>query len=226
MFDIIDSETCFSKDIGPYHMIKGEFDVCERYFCAKAEITESSSEAQPLNKKRKKKNTKAPSVAEIETQKRHEELRPQLVSCLESIQEVWPNKWKEIKVPSAATTKETVEKDTIDFPSIQTMVETAHGKFSNNFQTDNEDEQRDAPAEFILSDDITKDLDLFSIFNLVCINAEKKRLKLLQITPSCQYLIPPKSTFLMGSIANSTKQLGSYGMPKHIQNRIISLIIY
>jgi hypothetical protein len=202
MFGIIDSEKCFSQDISPYYLIKGEFDVCEPYFRAKVE---SAAESPPKRRKKNNKNTKPPSVADIETQKRHQELRPQLISCIKSLNKVWPDRWKDIKLPR---TIKTVEAETIDFPSIQAMVETAHGRFNNI----NDEEQEEA-AQFTFSDYTTKELDLFSIFNLVCINAENK-LKLLQITPSCQYLIPPKSTFLMGSIANSAKQLGSYGKKK------------
>lgn len=186
MFDIIDSEKCFSRDLSPYSLIIGEFDVCEPYFSAKKDSTE------PV-KKRKKTNT--PSVCDIETQKRHEELRPHLISCLEKIQTVWP--FKDIKIPR---TFKAVESETIDFPSMQAMVETARIKFSSS-----EDAE-----ELELSGPVTTDIDLFGVFNLVCIN-NQDMLNLLAITPACQYIIPPKSSFIMGSIANSAAQLGSYG---------------
>lgn len=192
MFDIVDSEQAFSKDIAPYTLIEGEFDVCEPYFRVKKESTEPA-------KKRKKTVPNPPSRADLETQKRHEGLRPHLVSCLEGIETIWPTTWKEIKSPRIV---DTVETESIDFPSMQAMVETARGKFSY-------EEEEDA-VEYELSEPITTDLDVFSIFNLVCINSENS-LKLLQITPTCQYIIPPKSSFLMGSIADSLSQLGNYG---------------
>lgn len=197
MFDIIDSEACFSKAIAPYRLIKGEFDVCEPYFRAKKEDT-------PTPKKRRKKNTtaKAPSVTDIETQKRHEELRPLLMSCIEQLETIWPQRWKDIKEASPREGGDKTE--TIYFPSIQSMVETAQGKFN---YADAEEET--VVKEHNLTSFITKDLDLFSIFNVMCTNAEDK-LKLLEMTPTCQYIIPPKSAFLMGSIQNSAKQLGSY----------------
>ncbi|GAA5810000.1 hypothetical protein MFLAVUS_003415 [Mucor flavus] len=194
MLDIIDSEKCFSRDIEPYTLIEGEFDVCEPYFRPKKESTEPP-------KKRKKTVPKAPSVADVETQKRHEEIRPNLALCLEQIESIWPESWKQIKSPR---TINGVEAETIDFPSIQTMVEMARGKFGQNDDDDDEDS-----AEYNLSATVITDLDMFSIFNLICINAEST-LKLLQITPACQYIIPPKSSFLMGSIADSLSQLGNY----------------
>lgn len=198
MFDIIDSEACFSKAIAPYRLIKGEFDLCEPYFRAKKEDA-------PAPKKRRKKNTaaKAPSVTDIETQKRHEQLMPMLMSCMEQLERLWPQRWKDIKEPSPREGGDKTE--TIYFPSIQSMVETAQGKFN---YADAEEET--VVKEHHLTSFITKELDLFSIFNIMCINAEDK-LKLLEITPTCQYIIPPKSSFLMGSIQNSAKQLGSYG---------------
>lgn len=200
MLDIIDSEKCFSRDIEPYTLIEGEFDVCEPYFRPKKESTEPP-------KKRKKTVPKAPSVADVETQKRHEEIRPNLALCLEQIESIWPESWKQIKSPR---TINGVEAETIDFPSIQTMVEMARGKFGQNDDDDDEDS-----AEYNLSATVITDLDMFSIFNLICINAEST-LKLLQITPACQYIIPPKSSFLMGSIADSLSQLGNYG---NVSNR-------
>lgn len=196
MFDIVDSEACFSKAISPYRLIEGEFDVCEPYFKAKKDLPEDAP------KKRRKKNntTKTPSVTDIETQKRHEELRPLLMSCIEQLKAVWPTRWKDVKEPTPRN--EANKTETIYFPSIQSMVETAQGKF--NYADE------EGVKEFSLTSFITKELDLFSIFNVVCINDEDK-LKLLEITPTCQYIIPPKSSFLMGSIANSAQQLGSYG---------------
>lgn len=209
MFDIIDSEKCFEKDISPFKLIKGEFDVCERYFTAKKEDLDA-----PPVKKRKKKNPKSLSVTDVETQKRHEELRPQLLTCIEHFTKIWPDYWKCIKKP---TTKDQsiVENETIDFPSIQAMVETAQGKFNT----------MEEEKVYELSNYITKDLDLFSIFNIMCVNAEDK-LKLLEITPTSQYIIPPKSKFLMGSIENSTQQLGSYGRITVKSDILSGLLMY
>lgn len=186
MFDIIDSEKCFSRDISPYSLVIGEFDVCEPYFSPKKASVEPA-------KKRKKPNT--PSICDIDTQTRHEELRPHLISCLEKLQAVWP--FSDIKKPR---TIKTVESETIDFPSMQAMVETARIKFSSNEDAD----------ELELTDPVTTGIDLFGVFNLVCIN-NQDILSLLTITPNCQYIIPPKSSFLMGSIANTASQLGNYG---------------
>jgi hypothetical protein len=84
------------------------------------------------------------------------------------------------------------------------MVETAQNKFT-------EAEEDQEPNQFKFDSYLTKDLDIFSIFNLVCINESLEETKLLHITPEATYLIPPRSTFLMGSINNSSNQLGSYG---------------
>src|SRR6478735_1541471 len=56
-FDIIDAEQCFSKDLTPYHLIQGEFNLLKPYFYANQESP----------KKKKRKTT--PSKADIETAK-------------------------------------------------------------------------------------------------------------------------------------------------------------
>lgn len=186
MFDIIDSEKCFSQNIAPYSLTIGEFDVCEPYFSAKKPTTEPA-------KKRKKANT--PSNCDVETQKRHEELRPHLIACLEDLLKVWT--FSKIREPRSV---KTVELETIDFPAMQAMVEKARIKFCSDEDAD----------EYELSGPVTTEIDLFGVFNLICIN-NQHTLNLLRITPDCQYIIPPKSSFLMGSIENSAKQLGNYG---------------
>ena len=197
MFDIIDAEKCFSKNIAPFTFRKGEYDSCEPYFRAKKELPATA----PAPKKRKK-NTAEPSVTDIETEKRHEELRSHLTACLEQLDACWPAHWENTKGLEKASNLET---ETIDFPSIQAMVETAHGKFD----TPTEDEEDDTVAEFELSDPVTMELDIFSVFNTMIINRENET-KLLEMTPTCQYLIPPKSEFLMGSLKSSIRQLGTY----------------
>lgn len=202
MFEIIDSEKSFSNGISPYSLIEGEFDVCQPYFRAKKEETPDA----PVSKKRKK-NNRNPSNADLDTKKRHQELRPQLISCLEQLPEKWPTNWK-MKTSPTVIQPDAGNTQAVDFPSIQQMVETARDKFS--FETSQDDENDISVPEFEFNLQDTKELDIFSIFNMVCINKSLTDVKLLQFTPSATYLIPPKSTFLMGSMENSLKQLGSY----------------
>ncbi|KAL7315253.1 hypothetical protein PS15m_006724 [Mucor circinelloides] len=204
IFDIIDSEQDFSKGISPYRLIKGEFDVCQPYFRAKKEESLDS----PVTKKQKKNKPKNPSNADLDTQKRHQELRPQLALCLEQLPERWPDEWKAKTTPTIIDPSADDESQAVDFPSIQQMVETAQDKFSFNTPPD-KDNDLHAP-EFELTLAVTVDVDIFSIFNTVYINKSLTDVKLLQFTPSATYLIPPKSSFLMGSMQNSLDQLGSH----------------
>ncbi|KAI8086880.1 MT-A70-domain-containing protein [Gilbertella persicaria] len=89
------------------------------------------------------------------------------------------------------------------------MVEMAHQKFSYQ-------EQEQEVRSFEFTCDVTKDLDLFSVFDLICINKSMNEVKLLQITPAAVYLIPPKSTYLMGSMTSSLNQLGTYAQVQSI----------
>lgn len=184
-FDIIDAEQCFSKDMNPYTLIPGEFNVFEPYF----------QERQGTPKKRQR---KSPSITDVETEKRHEELRPLLTDCIDKLQAVWPKREQKSTEPKEI-------KNEIDFPSIQSMVESAHNRF-----TSQHDERIELPEE---SDDDTayRDLDIFSVFNKICINSAQ-RLKQIEITPSAKYLIPPRSSFIMGSMTDgSLQQLSDYG---------------
>ncbi|GAN02420.1 methyltransferase-like protein 4 [Mucor ambiguus] len=204
MFDIIDSEKGFSKGITPYRLIQGEFDVCQPYFRAKKEEKLDA----PVAKKRRKNKPKNPSNADVDTQKRHQELRPQLIACLEQLPEKWPAEWKARITPTIIASSVDNEAQAVDFPSIQQMVETAQDKFSFNTSLD-ADNERHVP-EFELKLPITTEIDIFSIFNTVYINRSLTDVKLLQFTPSATYLIPPKSSFLMGSMQNSLDQLGAH----------------
>lgn len=201
MFDIIDSEKGFSKGISPYKLIQGEFDVCQPYFRAKKEETLDV----PATKRRRKNKPKNPSNADLDTQKRHQELRPQLVACLEQLPEKWPDEWKAKTTPTVIADDES---QAVDFPSIQQMVETAQDKFSFDTSPDNDDDIH-VPA-FELELPITTEIDLFSIFNTVYVNTSLTDVKLLQFTPSATYLIPPRASFLMGSMQNSLDQLGAH----------------
>ncbi|CEP17883.1 hypothetical protein [Parasitella parasitica] len=201
MFEIIDSEKSFSSGIPPYRLIKGEFDVFQPYFRVRKE--EQPVDA-PAAKRRKKNKSKNPSNADFNTEKRHQELRPLLISCLEQLPNVWPIAWKMKATPTAATITENAQ--AIDFPSIQQMVETAQNKFS--LKACEDDDVNVPEFEFVLP--VTKELDIFSVFNVVCMNKSLTDVKLLQLTPSATYLIPPKSSFLMGSMQNSLDQLGAY----------------
>lgn len=205
MFDIIDSEKGFSKGISPYKLIQGEFDVCQPYFRAKKD---EASDA-PAAKKRRKNKPKNPSNADVDTQKRHQELRPQLVACLEKLPEKWPAEWKAIVTPTVIDSSADNETQAVDFPSIQQMVETAQGKFSFSTSPDDSSDILHVP-EFELQLPVTTEIDIFSIFNTVYINKSLTDVKLLQFTPSATYLIPPKSSFLMGSMQNSLDQLGAH----------------
>lgn len=203
MFEIIDSEKSFSDGISPYSLIKGEFDVFQPYFRAKKEETSDA----PVSKKQKK-NSRNPSNADLDTKKRHQELRPQLISCLEQLPDKWPTDWK-VKTSPTVIQPDAANAQGVDFPSIQQMVETAQDKFS--LKASQDDENVIGVPEFEFNLPVTKELDIFSIFNVVCINKSLTDVKLLQFTPSATYLIPPKSTLLMGSMENSLNQLGSYG---------------
>jgi hypothetical protein len=216
MFTIIDSEKCFSGSVPPYYLIKGEFDVCQPYFRVKREdVTTKEGPAIKKRKRNKQKTESTQSVTDLETQKRHELLRPTLLLCIEQLTENWPSRWIETTVPNQNLS---IPSDPIDFPSIQHMVETAQNKFSEA----DEDEE---PILFKLDSHVTKELDIFSIFNLVCIN-ESLETRLLHITPEATYLIPPNSAFLMGSINNSLNQLGSYGKSQEIQPCLCRLLIH
>ncbi|KAL9542898.1 hypothetical protein MBANPS3_008371 [Mucor bainieri] len=204
MFDIIDSEKGFSKGISPYKLIEGEFDVCQPYFRAKKEEAPDA----PAAKKRRKNKTKNPSNADVDSQKRHQELRPQLMACLEQLPEQWPAEWKAKTAPTLAGPSTDNETQAVDFPSIQQMVETAQDKFS--FNTCPDDENGIHVPEFKLTLPVTTEIDIFSIFNTVYINESLTDVKLLQFTPSATYLIPPESSFLMGSMQNSLDQLGAH----------------
>lgn len=201
MFDIIDSEKGFSKGTSPYKLIQGEFDVCQPYFRAKKEEALDA----PAAKKRRKNKPRNPSNADLDTQKRHQELRPQLVACLEQLPEKWPAGWKAKTTPTIIVDDES---QAVDFPSIQQMVETAQGKFSFNTSPDNDDDIH--VPEFELELPTTTEIDIFSIFNTAYINMSLTDVKLLQFTPSATYLIPPRSSFLMGSMQNSLDQLGAH----------------
>ncbi|OBZ81336.1 Methyltransferase-like protein 4 [Choanephora cucurbitarum] len=183
MFDLIDSEKCFSKGISPYKLISGEFDVCSPYFQAKKRSTEPPH-------KRQKSNT------ERETEERHQTIRTQLVACLDQLAEQWPANWKERQTP---TTQDT-ETETVDFPSMQQMVEMAQLKFS--FESDKEEE-----CVAIELEDQT--IDLFSVFGTVYRNSSDD-VRWLPLTMTANYLIPPHSTFLMGSMLNTIDLLGNY----------------
>ncbi|KAI8086879.1 uncharacterized protein B0P05DRAFT_532748, partial [Gilbertella persicaria] len=103
MFDFIDSEKYFSRNIEPYQLIKGEFDVCKPYFYSKQDRAEKEG---PQTKKRKKnKISKEPSETEIETEKRHKELRDTLLKCLQELLNSWPIHLKEKKVPCISNTE-------------------------------------------------------------------------------------------------------------------------
>lgn len=185
-FDIIDAEQCFSKDLTPYHLIQGEFNLLKPYFYANQESP----------KKKKRKTT--PSKADIETAKRHEELRPILMNCLNELKICWKEK------NQVEPKEKKGEKNEIDFPSIQQMVEKAQMRFS--------DEQIYEKIDLV--DMIYKDLDIFSVFNKICMN-NTDQLKLLEITPTATYLIPPQSTFIMGSMTDgSLEQLSEHGKRK------------
>ncbi|CEG74880.1 hypothetical protein RMATCC62417_10014 [Rhizopus microsporus] len=183
-FDIINAEQCFSKDMNPYTLISGEFNVFEPYF--------QERQGTP-----KKKQRKSPSITDVETEKRHEELRPLLTNCIDKLQAVWPKREQK-------STKSKEIKNEIDFPSIQSMVESAHNRF-----TSQHDERIELPEEG--DDDAAyRDLDIFSVFNKICINSAQ-RLKQIEITPSAKYLIPPRSSFIMGSMTDSSlQQLSDY----------------
>ncbi|KAI8640531.1 MT-A70-domain-containing protein [Parasitella parasitica] len=202
MFEIIDSEKSFSGGISPYRLITGEFDVFQPYFRARKE---ESPEDAPTSKRRKKTRSKSFSNADLDTKERHQELRPQLISCLEQLPSVWPTAWKTKTAPTVAATI-TENAQAVDFPCIQQMVEAAQNKFSLK---SSEDDDMDVP-EFELVLSVTKELDIFSVFNTVCMNKSLSDVKLLQLTPSATYLVPPKSSFLMGSMQNSLDQLGAH----------------
>lgn len=201
MFTIIDSEKCFSESVSPFHIINGEFDVCQPYFRVKKEDTSINGPALKKRRKNKRKTENTQNKTDIDTRTRHELLRPNLLLCIEQLSEKWPNHWMETTV---ARENLPMPSDPVDFPSIQHMVETAQNKFT-------EREEDEEPAQFVFDSHLTKDLDIFSIFNLVCINESLEETKLLHITPEATYIIPPRSAFLMGSIDNSSGQLGSYG---------------
>ncbi|KAI9471959.1 MAG: MT-A70-domain-containing protein [Benjaminiella poitrasii] len=207
MIDIIDSEKCFSSNIAPYRLRGGEFDVCQPYFRERKSMESENNNddnTAPKSKKRKRNKEHVPSVTDVETQKRHEAIRSQLLACIEELPSQWPSHWKDLTVSSAAAaTLDNVETETIDFPSIQQMVEAAQDKFSDK------EEQEELP-EFEFLSDVTKHLDIFSIFNIVCMNPSLSKVRLLQITPTSTYLIPPNSSFLMGSMNNSLQQLTAY----------------
>ncbi|KAI8364398.1 MT-A70-domain-containing protein [Blakeslea trispora] len=198
MFDLIDSESCFSKRIKPYKLIPGEFDVCSPYFRAK-----EVNEQEPERKRRRKNKTEShQSNADIETEEKHQMIRTQLLECLNKLSEKWPEQWKERKAPCTRDT----EVNTIDFPSIQQMVEMANQKFA--FDPTEEAEQ-EAPFHE-LAEDQTKTLDMFSVFGRICKNSSTELVKWIQFTPTATYLIPPDSTFFMGSMSNTLSQLGTY----------------
>ncbi|KAI8367209.1 MT-A70-domain-containing protein [Choanephora cucurbitarum] len=182
MFDLIDSEKCFSKGISPYKLISGEFDVCSPYFQTKKTL-------EPPHKKQKsmKSNT------ERETEERHQTIRTQLLACLDQLAEEWPAQWKERQTPTTQNT----EAETVDFPSMAQMVEMAHQKFS--FDTTEE--------EAVELKDQT--VDLFSVFGTVYRNSSDT-IEWLPLTMTAKYLIPPHSTFLMGSMENTMDLLGNY----------------
>ena len=184
-FDIIDAEQCFSKDMNPYTLIPGEFNVFKPYF--------QERQGTP-----KKKQRKSPSITDVETEKRHEELRPLLTNCIDKLQAVWSKHEQNSTEPKEI-------KNEIDFPSIQSMVESVHNRF-----TSQHDERIELPEEN--DDDAAyRDLDIFSVFNKICINSAQ-RLKQIEITPSAKYLIPPRSSFIMGSMTDSSlQQLSDYG---------------
>ncbi|KAI7906800.1 MT-A70-domain-containing protein [Cokeromyces recurvatus] len=209
MFDIIDSEKCLSKGILPYELRKGEFDVFQPYFRAKRKLSiDEKEESLTTNKKRRKKNKNkheeyvSSNVTDVETKKRHETLRSQLMACLEQLPLHWPAHWKN-RIDTSTSLYNTLETETIDFPSIQQMVEAAQQKFTDK------DEDQTKMKEFEFTSNVTKELDIFSIFNIICIN-RSTNVKLLEMTPTSSYLIPPNSSFLMGSMNNSLHQLTAY----------------
>lgn len=180
-FDVIDAEKCFSKDLFPYSLIQGEFNVTQPYFRANLN--------QP-KKKRKKSST-----TDEGTARRHEELKPMLTECLTQLKTCWKEKENQIDLEKKEM------KNEIDFTSIQPMVEAAILKFTKEQELDILD---------ISQEDIYRDLDIFSIFNKVCVN-DTLQLKLLEITPTATYLIPPRSSFIMGSMTdNSLQQLSEH----------------
>ncbi|KAI8890398.1 MT-A70-domain-containing protein [Backusella circina FSU 941] len=183
---IIDTEKNFSTEL--YRLKPGDFDIKEPYFRpSKSAPTESNT------KKRRKRNE--PKQADIDTQKRHEELKPFLTACLAML------KWETKEILLHNKEEEDTIKEAIDFPTIQAMVQSAHLKF------DQQDEEEEAPYHF--ETDCCKELDIFQIFNRVYINPTKK-ITLLEFNKDATYLLPPRSTFLMGSMQDSLKQLGSY----------------
>lgn len=193
MYSIIDSEKCFSNDIA-YRLKKGEFDVCEPYF-------RNSKSQQRVSKKQKTEHK--PSNADLETKRRHEQvLQPMILGCLEQIQAEWP--WKDKKTPN--TVESSSEKNMIDFPSMQVMVEAAHFKFT--------DPQEETLSKYEFNEPVSTDMDVFSVFHTLCVNESKTETKLMQLTSEATYLIPPNSTFLMGSLENTIDSLGSYGKRK------------
>ncbi|KAI9255462.1 MT-A70-domain-containing protein [Sporodiniella umbellata] len=170
--DVVDAEECFSRSLAPYRLIQGEFNVTKPYF-----------HSNPNHPKKKRKK----SVTNEGTAERHEELRPLLTECLTDLKTIWKT-----KEPFEAEKKE--GKNEIDFPSIQSMVEAAHVRFTQ--------EQTLELVDLSLQN---YNLDIFSIFNKLYINPTAE-LKQLEITPTATYLIPPLSSFIMGSMTDDSLQ--------------------
>ncbi|KAI8972023.1 MT-A70-domain-containing protein [Mycotypha africana] len=211
MVDIVDSEECFNKDIAPYRIRQGEFDVQKPYFYAKNQPTDQQ---RPSKKRKKSVKEVSPSEADMKTKERHHVLRAQIIACLEQLPQVLPKKLLKHENTSSITREndEDSTSETIDFPSIQKMVEVSQNKFTTVVQEDDDSNEgkQFMPALFEFTSSVTTELDIFSIFNTVCINRAVEGVRLLQLTPTAMYLIPPKTAFLMGSLANSMKQLDAY----------------
>jgi hypothetical protein len=168
--------------IKPYRLKPGDFDTTEPYFRASTQTND-----------RKKRRKAEPKQTDTDTQERHQQLKPFIMACLALLK--WEAKETQVDKKGAIT-------EAIAFPTIQDMVQSAHQRF------DDLDEEELAPYYF--ETDYCKELDIFQIFNRVYINSADK-IALLEFNKGAVYLVPPRTTFLMGSMQDSLKQLGSYG---------------
>ncbi|KAL0073270.1 MT-A70-domain-containing protein [Phycomyces blakesleeanus] len=190
--DIINCHAAFSMGLigkeASWALCVGDFEVHEPYFRAKPVIADKATEDRQPKKRQKIER----SVTEVETDKRHNEIRDLLLTGLEEVQLVWKNH-------DQTQTKVREDKDLLDFTQLASLV-NATRRFS--FQEIRE--------PIFLEEDCTE-MDTLSVFDTVVSNPSDY-CRTLSLSKDHNYLIPSKSFFLMSDLDTSMDTLTDHAI--------------
>ncbi|KAI9014372.1 MT-A70-domain-containing protein [Phycomyces nitens] len=184
--DIVNCQAAFSMGLNgkqtTWNLRPGEFEVHEPYFRAKVVMDDKATEHKPKKRQKTEK-----SVTEVETEKRHNEIRDFLLTGLQEVEAVWEDHGQ-------SQVKARQDKDLLDFTQMASLV-NATRRFA--LQEDHE--------PILLKEDCTE-IDTLGVFDTIVSNPSEY-CRTLSLSKGHNYLIPLKSSFLMGDLDTSMDAL-------------------